>query len=198
WGGALLFCDTPRRWLMGAGPGGIGAAIVFVCPLLGIVVVGSSLLAYAAHVLLVVVTRTAVGEDDVSWPDDPMLDWLLGAVHLWLVTVLWLCFIGLLARLLKDVLFPADGGLRFLVVAVPGMWLCFPIGVLSSLTGESRWTLLRPRLVWQMCRVPGATLLFYGASALLGVGLAAVWYAAITKDIPILLPLAAVATASAW
>src|SRR5437763_889927 len=99
-----------------AGWSQFGNAIMTVIFLVGSVIVGTYVLAYAAHCLLTVVEQTAAGADEVSWPDEPTADWLSRAVYLSALLAIWLAPAGILARLLRDDLFPGDPGLRLLVL----------------------------------------------------------------------------------
>src|ERR1700752_2650193 len=91
---------------------GLASTLMFLCLLVGAVVVGFYLLAYAAHCLLVVVHGTAGGYDRVTWPDEPILDWASHSMALVGLVLLWLIPIGLLSRALEDVLLPGQGVLR--------------------------------------------------------------------------------------
>src|SRR5438270_764422 len=67
--------------------------MLFLFLLAGSALVGAFVLAYAAHCVVVVVEGTAAGHDRVVWPDEPLADWVLGAVRLlgrlaWLIHLL--------------------------------------------------------------------------------------------------------------
>ncbi len=72
--------------------------------------------------------------------------------------------------------------MRFLYLAVPGLWLFFPVGLLSSLSAESKWIVFRSSIVGVMLRVFPSTLMFYILTSVLAVGTAALWYAAVFKE----------------
>jgi hypothetical protein len=116
----------------------VGNAIIFFSILILGIIVGVYLLAYAAHCFLTVLQGTAAGLDEVSWPDEPILDWLRQALHILGLAAVWLVLPGILWRALRRDFLPDDGLLRFLLVLGPVFWLIFPIGLLSSLTGERR------------------------------------------------------------
>src|SRR5439155_26740069 len=111
------------------------------------VIVGAYVLAYAAHCLLTVVEQTAAGAEQVTWPDEPAADWLSRAVFLAILLAVWLTPAGILARALREGLLPGEPGLRLLVLAVPGLWLLFPVGLLSSLSATSRLNVFRLGMV---------------------------------------------------
>ena len=115
-----------------------GPVIVFMFLLVGTVIVSTYVLAYAAYCFLVVVQDTAAGIDEVIWPNEPVQDWLGEAVYLLALIAIWLAPAGILARALREDLLPEDGPLRLLVLAGPGLWLYFPIGLLSSTTGSGK------------------------------------------------------------
>ena len=66
---------------------------------------------------------------------------------------------------------PDQDALRFVILAVPGLWLLFPVALFSTLSGSSRWFVLRPIVVWKLLRVAPSTFAVY----VLGVSLRPVW-----------------------
>jgi hypothetical protein len=175
--------------------GNAGLAIFFVITFAASIMVGVCVLAYAARCVLVVVQETGLGQDEIVWPNEPYVDWLGHAVQLLELLTIWLAPAALAARLLRHVWLPDEGVLRVLLLAGPGLWLFFPIGLLSSLSAEShgvpfRWTIFRCFL-----RIAPAALVFYVQTAFL-LGIAVVlWYYALFGDRGILLPMAAVVSA---
>jgi len=161
--------------------GALGQAMIFVCLLAAEAVVGACVLGYAAHCFLVVLDGTAAGNDEVGWPDEPMFDWIGQAAHLLWLVAFWLVPLGLAQRSLKAVFLPdAPLLLRFLLLAVPLLWLLFPISLLSSLGAGARWVFFNPKLLPRLGRSFGSLLLLYLLSGLLLGGCAAVWYFALS------------------
>jgi hypothetical protein len=157
--------------------GGFGQALIFICLLIAETILGACVLAYAAHCFLVVVEVTAAGNDEVTWPDEPMVDWLVQAVHLLWLVAFWLVPLGIAQRPLKTVFLPdAPLLLRLLVLAAPLLWLFFPISLLSSLSARARWVFFNPRLLPRLGRCFGSLLVVYFFSALLLAGWGALWY----------------------
>lgn len=156
--------------MVGPSPSGLAATLLFLVFLVGSAAIGLYLIAYASRCLLVVVHGTAGGQDRVTWPDEPILDWASHSLALVGLVFLWLIPVGFLSRALEDVLFPGQGVLRMLVLAGPALWLFFPIGSLSSLSSVSRWGFFRPVIVLRMLILFPSTLMFYLLSAVI-VGL---------------------------
>jgi hypothetical protein len=156
--------------------GNAGPAIAFMLVFVASIMVGICVLAYAARCVLVVVQETAVGHDEVVWPKEPYVDWLGHAVQFLELVGIWLAPAALTARLLRETWLPDDGALRVLFLTIPGLWLFFPIGLLSSLSAQSNWVPFRWTIFRCFLRVPIAALRFYILSALvLGVALVP-WY----------------------
>jgi hypothetical protein len=177
----------------------IAGAMMFVLTLVAEVIVGLYVLIYAMHAMLTVVQETAAGNDEIAWPSEGFIDWLFGSLHLVVLVLVLLAPAGILMRALQPTLFPDDAVLRFLVLAVPGLWLLFPVALLSSLSTEHRWMLLRPDVMWRMLRAAPATLAVYVAGAVLAAGAGALWYAALAPGgRSILMPVAAAASAAAF
>jgi hypothetical protein len=125
-----------------------------------------------------------------------MFDWLGGSVHLVLLVVMLLVPFGLTAHVLRTS-WPIDGGLRFLLLAVPGMWLLFPVGLLSSLSATSRWVFFRPAILGRLLQLFPTTVGFYLLTAMLALAAAAIWYGALfTGHGWLLLPAALVGSAA--
>ena len=176
----------------------IVTATEFVFTLVAALILSLIVVAYAMHCLLVVVRDTADGKDEVIWPAEPFQDWAGGALHLVVVIGAWLAPVGLLARALRKDWLPDQDALRFLLLAVPGLWLLFPVALFSSLSGSSRWFVFRPVVVWKLLRVAPSTLAVYILSAVLAAGAAALGYAAIFSGWALLLPVAAAGGAAAF
>lgn len=171
--------------------GAAGPAILFVILLAASIMVGVCVLAYAARCVLVIVQETGLGQDEIVWPNEPMQDWLGHAVQFVELLGIWLAPSALAARLLRHVWLPEDGALRVLLLAGPGLWLFFPIGLLSSLSAESRWVPFRWAIFARFLRVAPAAMIFYFVTALLLSGAVVPWYYALFADKAALLPVAA-------
>ena len=176
----------------------IATATEFVFTLVTALIVALLVVTYAMHCLLVVVRDTADGNDEVIWPAEPFQDWAGGALHLVVVIAAWLAPVGLLARALRKEWLPDQDPLRFLLLAVPGLWLLFPVALFSSLSGSSRWFVFRPVVVWKLLRIAPSASAVYVLSALLAAGAAALGYAVVVRGWVLLLPVAAAGWAAAF
>jgi hypothetical protein len=178
----------------------VAAVLAFVSMMIVVIVVIITvlLITYAMHCLFVVVQETAAGSDEVIWPAEPFLDSLGGAYQLVAVVLICLAPIGILNRALKDVWLPNDPALRFLLLAVPGLWLFLPVALLSSLSASSRWFVFRPVVVWNMLRLAPSTFMVYVLSALLAEMITALAYVTVVRGWLILAPATAAATAAAF
>jgi hypothetical protein len=175
--------------------GNAGPAILFVISFAASIMVGTCVLAYAARCVLVVVQETAQGQDDIIWPNEPYVDWLGHAVQLLELVGIWLAPAALTARLLRNVWLPDETALRVLLLAGPGLWLFFPIGLLSSLSAQSRWVPFRWTIFLCFVRAAPAALAFYIQTALLLSVAVVPWYYALFGGRGVLLPVAAVVSA---
>jgi hypothetical protein len=176
--------------------GAAGTAIFFVLLFAASIIVGVFVLAYAARCVLVVVEETALGQDAATWPNEPYLDWLGHAVLFVELLGIWIAPAALAARLLRHVWLPGEGALRVLLLAGPGLWLFFPIGLLSSLSAQSRWTPFRWSIFHCFLRIAPAALIFYFLTAVLLGGAVVLWYLALFGGRGVLLPVAAVVGAA--
>src|SRR5262245_23647308 len=159
--------------------GAAGAVIIFVVLLAGFTMFLAVVFAYAAHCYLVVVQETAAGNDRVRWPKDPLHDRLGDAFYLAGFLALCLAPAGIASRALRHDWLPDAGALRLLLLAVPLLWLGFPVALLSSLSASSRWVPLRPVILGRMLILAPSTLGFYLSTAVLLALAAALSYLAV-------------------
>jgi hypothetical protein len=178
------------------GPGPVVETICFMLLMVTLVVVGVYVLAYVARCVLVVVQETGLGQDAIVWPSEPFQDWLLDAVLFIELLGLWIFPAGLAARMLRRDWLVDEGVLRVLLLAGPGLWLFFPVGLLSSLSSLSRWVPLRWRIVALFLRIAPSAAVFYAVTAVLLGLCAAVWYYTLVAGHGILLLLAGPLTAA--
>jgi hypothetical protein len=177
-------------------PGAFGSTILFVCALAGFAIVASIALAYAVHVVVTVVAATASGQDEVIWAGETPLDWIPEVPPVVGLLVLCLAPAQILSAGLAHAFLPDAPGLRFLVLAAACLWLLFPVGLLSSLSGESPWMFLRPAALGRMLLQPRALVVFYAVSAVVGLAVGGAWLLAFWLGRPILAAVAAAVTAS--
>jgi hypothetical protein len=177
--------------------GEAGNAILFMMSLLATLLVAMSVVSYAGHCFATVLQDTAAGIDRVMWPEETTADWLLRSLPVTGLLLLWLVPAGILTRPLQPALAPDNGPLAFMMLAVPGLWLFFPVGVLSAFSATTFWAPIRPAVVGKMLRVFPATVGFYLITAALGLGVTFLWYHTLLGTMIWLLPVAAAATGAA-
>ncbi len=171
-------------------------ALIFLSFLSGATIIGLYLLAYCAHCILVVVQGTSAGADHVTWPDEGVLDWVGSSLGLVALALIWMIPAGIAANAIDPAWLDGDRGLRTLFVAVPVLWLFFPIGALSSLSSVSRWVFFRPLILGRLLRVFPSWMFFYISTAAVAVLGTVPFYLAVFKDVMQLLLLAAPVTAA--
>ena len=137
-----------------------------------------------------------MGQDEIIWPNEPYVDWLGHAVQFLELVGIWLAPAAMTVRMLRNVWLPDETALRVLLLAGPGLWLFFPIGLLSSLSAQSRWVPFRWTIFLCFLRVAPAALVFYVQTAFLLSVAVVPWYYALFGDRTILLPVAAVVSAA--
>lgn len=177
--------------------GEAGTAILFMMSLLATLLMAMSIVSYAGHCFSTVAQDTAAGIDRVMWPEETTADWLLRSLPVTGLLVLWLVPAGILTRPLQPALAPDSGPLAFMMLAVPGLWLFFPVGVLSAFSATTFWAPVRPAVLGKMLRALPATLGFYLLTAALGLGVTFLWYHTLLGTMIWLLPVAAAATGAA-
>src|SRR5262245_41499175 len=97
--------------------------------------------------------------DGIEWPEGAIADHFAKGVYLAYLVLLWGAPAVVVGRL------AAGDTVWASVIAGAAFWLVFPIGLLSSVSGRSRWTPFRPGVLVAFGRRPLETLGFYVLSA---------------------------------
>jgi hypothetical protein len=172
-----------------------GTALIFYMLLIAEIMLGLFVITYACHNFLTVMQDTAAGSDDVTWPDEPLQDWLPHGVYLIGLIVVILAPVGFMRVVLKSSGVTENLALPLLATGAILFWLSFPVCLLSSLSGSSRLFILRAKVLVQLLRIPGAMLIFYLASAVLFAGFLGLAYLTLANTWFLLVPVTAVAAA---
>jgi hypothetical protein len=176
--------------------GAAGGVMMFFLLMVGMVIIGAYVFAYAAHILLSVIESTSTGFEEVAWPDEPYVDWLWkGAYVFWLVA-LWLVPLLFVGQALSRTQTSAVAAAQFVYVTAALFWLLFPISLLSSMSASSRWIVFSPAVLPRLAKRSGSLFIFYALTGPLLAGVAfVVWWASRGADI-ISAPVAAFAVAA--
>jgi hypothetical protein len=141
--------------------------MMFVCTLVLTTLVFTALVAYASHCLLVVVEDTSAGNDVVQWPDEPYKDWLWKPFYLAWLMAFWAFPVAIAVRVIQPPILQESRSLQVMLFSLPGLWLLFPISLLSSLSARSRWVVFRPAVLASLARFAPTTLGFYAITVVL-------------------------------
>ena len=145
----------------------IGEAIIYMITMVAQIGVGIVVGAYLSHHFLVIVELTAAGHDRMTWPKEPYKDWLWKPPYLAWLIAFWLAPAGITLKFVKMPFLADSKWLQFIALALPGLWLFFPITLMSSLSATSRWIFFRPAMLKGFARIPGSVLGFYLITLLL-------------------------------
>jgi hypothetical protein len=168
-----------------------GQMIIFFSLLVAMILVGSLVLAYIGYSFIHVLISTAAGNDRVSWPGDPLFDWLFKGWYLAWIAVM---------SALPAALVIAIGRIhandpRWAIALASSVCLCFPIFLLSSTSGPSRLLIVRGEILAGFLGRLGLTIVFYVLSALVVVGSSAfLWYSIVEWPVAVV-PLAMITLA---
>ena len=145
----------------------MAGAMAFV---LGLVVTSATVLLVwivTSHNVIVVVEETASGNDDLVWPDEPMMDWLWHAVYLAWVILVWIMPAVLFGRFATEGTEEYYRPLYVILYGASAFWVVFPISLLSTMAAESRWAVLHLGLIQRLFKRLPSLMLFYGCTAVL-------------------------------
>jgi hypothetical protein len=130
-------------------------AFLFIPLLAATWVLGFVLSLFAAHYFLTVLESTAAGNDNVVWPEEPLIDWFWKAFYLAFLGGVWLAPMIVVGRLLI-----ADPWIQMVFIAL-AFWLLFPIGMISSQSAESIWVPFWPGVLKRLSQRMPAVIGFY-------------------------------------
>lgn len=142
--------------------GAAGGALIFFMFLIASVILGLYAGAFAAHVFLVTVDGTAAGYDEVTWPDEPYLDWVWKLFYLAWLAALYAVPLMFFARYQAGTQATTGAALTNTVIAFAvAAWLFFPLTMLSSMGGPSRWLVFYPPALRQAAKGGSSMVVFY-------------------------------------
>ena len=75
--------------------GGFVTSVFFICGLVGWTILSVSVFSYAAYCVLVVVSDTAAGLDEVRWPSETMIDWIGQSIRMFAVVAILTLALGI-------------------------------------------------------------------------------------------------------
>ncbi len=181
-------------------PGSFGIAIVFMCTMAALGIFGPLWLCYGSHCFLTVLTESSIGDREVNWPDEVVIDWwwkpfyCLGLLSVWASAG---------STLVAPLLFVAPpwifGGAAALLV-----WFAYPIGLLCVMEAQSALALVHLPLFARLGRYAGAVLVVGLGTLPLGVAVGGLLALAILRGavwaIPtaFVLPVAVLLYARSW
>ncbi|HLN33539.1 MAG TPA: hypothetical protein VK395_37775 [Gemmataceae bacterium] len=167
------------------------AVIIAVVLVAAEVLVSLLVYSYAAYSFLETLENTASGNDEVIWPGDPLPDWIWRLWYLAWIVAVWA--VPLYFVLGYHTLTPW----QFAVALLALLWLIFPVSLLSSLSGSSRWIIFRPSVLRSLLKSAGTLGLFYVLTGILIALSSAVGFLALFGQFIFWVPLAAVCWAVA-
>jgi hypothetical protein len=173
--------------------GDFAGSVIFVCGSLGWVLLATSLFAYAAYCMVVVVTETAAGLDEVRWPSDTMVDWIGQSLRFFIVIATLLIPVGFYLRFLGDLPGMAESAVRFIRVTSAWLWITFPIALLSSMSAGQAYVIVRPAILRDLFRLFPSVVVFYLLTGAGGYCVLLLWYLALVGGEAWVLPVAALA-----
>jgi hypothetical protein len=163
--------------------GAAGMAILFFMYLVAATILGVFVAGYAAHSFLTVVEDTAAGNDEVRWPQDPLVDWAWKLVYLGWLMLVWLVPALIVGKFWAAGSPPETAFARTAGLVAVLFWLFFPITLLSSLSASSRWFVFSPAILPRFGQRPGAVAMFYLLTAPLMLAAAVAARALLIADI---------------
>lgn len=152
------------------GPGDFGRAIIATACIAGLAIVGCYTFAFAAHAFFAVAENTSGGQDEMAWPDEPLVDRLGKAVCL-----LWVGFVGLGPAFFVARLAAGNRPIATWGFALAIFGLLFPVFLMSVQVSGSPVLILHPDAVRRLLKRSDYLACYYIAVApvyaLMGLGL---------------------------
>jgi hypothetical protein len=158
--------------------GAAAASFVFFLSLVGLAFLSLIVCTYAAYSLFVALVNTAAGSDEVIWPGEPLQENLPLLIYFGWILAVWAVPVYLVLNYAGVGVWPRA------IVIVGFLWLVFPVSLLSSLSGTSRWIVFRPVIVQLFVKQGWTALGFYLSTAVLLSICLEIFYLGATGPIP--------------
>jgi hypothetical protein len=140
-------------------PSNAGPAIFAALCIAGLAIVGSYTFAFAAHVFFAVAEATAAGQDELAWPDEPLLDRLGKGLAL-----AWLVLVSLAPAFIVSRAVTGDRPAATWTLAASIFGLLFPVIFLSVHSAGSFIAVLYPPAIGRILARPEAMIGYYIAA----------------------------------
>ncbi|MFL5327447.1 MAG: hypothetical protein ACJ8C4_00920 [Gemmataceae bacterium] len=136
-----------------------GPAVFSALCLAGLAVIGSYTFSFVAWAFFSVAEATAGGQNDVTWPDEPLLDRFGRGLAL-----SWLMLVSLVPAFIMGRIISGDRTAAAFSFALCGFGVVFPIVVMSAQSALSPMIVFYPPAIARMWRRPGSMAGYYVAS----------------------------------
>ncbi len=147
----------------------VGPSIVKAFSVAGLAIVGGYTFSYAGHVFAAIAEGTAGGQDEIVWPDEPLVDRLGKAAVLGWVVLVCASLPFIIGKII------AGQSVGTWIFTLCGFGMIFPVVVISIHSSNSMFTILNPSAIARMLKRPENLAFYYLAVApvyaLFGVGI---------------------------
>src|SRR5262245_36116062 len=141
------------------GPGDFGSALMMVLAVAGLALVGGYTFSYASHVFAVISEGTAGGQDEITWPDEPLVDRLGKAAIMAWVFLVCASIPFIVGRIF------AGQSIGAWIFTLTGFGIVFPIVVLSVRSSNSLFGIINSAVLARLAKRPEYWACYYLAIA---------------------------------
>lgn len=141
------------------GPGDFGSALMMVLAVAGLALFGGYTFSYASHVFAVISEGTASGQDEITWPDEPLVDRLGKAAIMGWVFLVCASMPFIIGRTF------AGQGIGAWIFTLTGFGIVFPIVMLSVRSSNSLFGIINPAVLARLAKRPEYWACYYLAIA---------------------------------
>lgn len=179
--------------------GSLGQALILMTAMAALGIFVPLWLCYASHCFLVVLTESSIGDAEVNWPDETVLEWWWKPLYCVGILAFW----GTAGATVLSPLVLAGPWVYGIAGAVL-LWYAYPIGILSVMDAHNALAVVHMPLILRLMRYAGPVLLVGLMTLPLGVAtvglLVAVMLRGMLWAIPtaFVLPIAVLLYARSW
>lgn len=155
----ILFQDLVIGLFAQIGPTDFGSALRTVVGVAGLAVFGGYTFSFAAHAFAVIAEGTAAGQDEVAWPNDPLVDRIGKAAIMGWVFLVSASVPFIIGKIIAGV------GIGTWIFTLTGFGLVFPIVVLSIQSSNSLFGIINSGLLARIAKRPEHLACYYLAIA---------------------------------
>jgi hypothetical protein len=177
--------------------GGFASALMFISMLILLVMLGFFILLHAAQAFFTTIEQTAAGSEEVTFPDETLIDWFGKPFYLAFLLGIYVVPAYFLGRIAAAGMNPKIAPFVPWAAVLVALWFVVPVGLLSVMS-STRWVPVRWAIVAQLFRQPVEWLIYFALNGLILAAAVGLVGTVVFKDRAFLAVVAGPGVAGLW